>query len=505
MTTPQVPNSAWLGGVAAVSDSDVWAVGGYRNWTTQSTLFEHWDGMGWTVLLGPSTQADVDLRGVDAASATDIWAVGLSSASPGYPAIVHWDGTAWSLVPSPQIAGGSLQDVAALSSTDAWAVGYTGSLEALIEHWDGRAWSRVPISIAGPLYGIDAVGPNDVWAVGRRISDTTTAQPRGALVEHWDGSAWSVVPTTGGNDYSSLEDVAAVSATVVRSVGMGSDGVDGPYGTGGDSGIFGRWDGSSFALTPVSRWSRVVGASGAGDVWARGPTLPGHWDGTTWSEVPLTYGPVGDFYGLDVTPSGNFWAVGANGGNRGVVTRLCPVRASDAGFSPTSASVAFQGSNVAWSFPKTNTQPHSVTDASALGLFDSGLRPPGSSFTTTLIAAGNYAVRDTATGNTSTIKIPLKVKPTCPCSSPTPTSDPIPSSYALTWASETPPPGYAIDVQIKRPGTSTYVYWQKRTRQADGAFVPDAGPGTYSFRARYRNLSNWSASGWSSAVTITVS
>src|SRR5919199_1204724 len=93
MTTPQVPNSAWLGGVAAVSDSDVWAVGGYRNWTTQSTLFEHWDGMGWTVLLGPSTQADVDLRGVDAASATDIWAVGLSSASPGYPAIVHWDGT----------------------------------------------------------------------------------------------------------------------------------------------------------------------------------------------------------------------------------------------------------------------------------------------------------------------------------------------------------------------------------------------------------------------------
>jgi hypothetical protein len=75
----------------------------------------------------------------------------------------------------------------------------------------------------------------------------------------------------------------------------------------------------------------------------------------------------------------------------------------------------------------------------------------------------------------------------------------------VTWASQPPPSGYAVDVQIKRPGTTSYVYWQTRTTQPSGAFTPDAGPGTYSFRARYRKLSNWSASGWSSAVTITIS
>jgi hypothetical protein len=151
---------------------------------------------------------------------------------------------------------------------------------------------------------------------------------------------------------------------------------------------------------------------------------------------------------------------------------------------------------VAWSFPTTNTQDHSVTDASALGLFDSGLRSPGSSFTATFIAAGTYSVIDRATGRTSAVKIPLKV---------TPASGSTATSFTVTWASQTPPAGYAVDVQIKRPGTSSYVSWQTRTTQPSGAFMPDAGPGSYSFRARYRNTRNFAASGWSSAVTITAS
>ena len=65
--------------------------------------------------------------------------------------LARWDGTSWSVVPSPNPGtSNSLGGVAAISSTDAWAVGYwlTGPhmliSRTLIEHWDGRRWRIVP-------------------------------------------------------------------------------------------------------------------------------------------------------------------------------------------------------------------------------------------------------------------------------------------------------------------------------------------------------------------------
>ena len=64
---------------------------------------------------------------------------------------LHWDGTSWSLIPSPDPGGGDagasqLFAVSAVSPTDVWAVGlYTGdiAIDTLILHWDGTAWSQV--------------------------------------------------------------------------------------------------------------------------------------------------------------------------------------------------------------------------------------------------------------------------------------------------------------------------------------------------------------------------
>ena len=60
-----------------------------------------------------------------------------------------------------------------------------------MEHWNGTAWSVVPSPNVGPVltlsHGVAAVSANDVWAVGSY--DVTDK----ALVEHWDGTAWSVV------------------------------------------------------------------------------------------------------------------------------------------------------------------------------------------------------------------------------------------------------------------------------------------------------------------------
>src|SRR5207244_3460984 len=99
-------------------------------------------------------------------SANDIWAVGYSS-------ILHWDGTSWAVVPSPNV--GILFGVAAVSANDVWAVGYyhrSGIAQALtlVEHWDGSRWSVVPSpnvdTTDNILFGVAAVSANDVWAVG---------------------------------------------------------------------------------------------------------------------------------------------------------------------------------------------------------------------------------------------------------------------------------------------------------------------------------------------------
>ncbi|HEX9311780.1 MAG TPA: hypothetical protein VGA30_02995, partial [Actinomycetota bacterium] len=64
-------------------------------------------------------------------------------------------------------------DVLESSSSDVWAVGDSGSL-TLSEHWDGSAWSIVP-----------SANPGDLWAVGF----DATSSPRGdhSLIERCSG------------------------------------------------------------------------------------------------------------------------------------------------------------------------------------------------------------------------------------------------------------------------------------------------------------------------------
>jgi hypothetical protein len=418
---------------------------------------------------------------------------------------MHWNGTTWTVVASPDLPGARLEGVVALSPSDAWAVGS----DSLIEHWDGRAWSVVPNPASGHLMAIDAAAANDLWAVGYDAA--------GPLVEHWNGSVWKVVPVPSAPAVSEFTDVVAVSASDVHLVGFGFDASQNA-----SYRILAHWNGAGFTLTRVSDGVGALAARGAGDVWA-GSSDVVHWDGASWTPVPLPYleNPPYDnagFLDLDVSAAGTVWAAGRNQGNRGVIARLCPVAVRDAGFTPASATVAYQGSTVAWSFPQANGQAHAIRDANGLGLFDSGPRAPGSSFTTKLIAAGSYAVLDSASGATSTVKMRLKLAP--------PWWDDYkdtvdPNEVTLVWASEwggpnagppwapgaivtTLPTGYACDVQVKRPGTTSFVYWRKRTRETYGSFLADAGSGVYAFRARYRNTQNYAASGWSPILTVTI-
>ena len=134
-------------------------------------------------VAGPAGSLSVggQLDGVAAAPAWGVWAAG--SSAVGNPLTVRWDGRAWQRVPAPggdhltSPQGGYLNDVAAVSADDAWAVGAGMFNRALIEHWDGAAWTRVPSPDPGGgtvLNGVAALSATSAWAVGGPV---TAARP----------------------------------------------------------------------------------------------------------------------------------------------------------------------------------------------------------------------------------------------------------------------------------------------------------------------------------------
>jgi hypothetical protein len=92
----------------------------------------------------------------------------------------------------------SVGAVAGSSPADVWAIGDQegagGRFQTLTEHWNGASWSvartRDPGSSGNHLYAVDAVGPDDVWAVGQQLGGRA---PDRGLVEHWNGRRWRVV------------------------------------------------------------------------------------------------------------------------------------------------------------------------------------------------------------------------------------------------------------------------------------------------------------------------
>src|SRR2546425_108891 len=65
----------------------------------------------------------------------------------------------------------------------------TGATQALTEHWDGTAWSVVPspTPLESILNGVAAASTSDVWAAGSFLNSASVEQ---ALFEHWNGRKW---------------------------------------------------------------------------------------------------------------------------------------------------------------------------------------------------------------------------------------------------------------------------------------------------------------------------
>jgi uncharacterized repeat protein (TIGR01451 family) len=171
------------------------------------------------------------------------------------------------------------------------------------------------------------------------------------------------------------------------------------------------------------------------------------------------------------------------------------VAVTNTGFGSASPALRM-GGVLQWSFVGPGS--HSATDTtSGLGIFpDTGLVAPVAYRQTTFPSAGAYTFTDTATARKTKLTVPMTV---------TPATGSRTTTFTLTWAAAAPPSGYSEDVQVQRPGSTTWVSIFKATTATSGTYTPTAGTGTYRFRCRFRRTSGTGASGYTPALGVRVS
>jgi hypothetical protein len=212
-----------------------------------ATLIERWNGTQWSMLPSPNPNSSNALLGVTCTSATSCVAVGYSDTTTSL--VEMWDGASWTSVTSPSV--GQLNDVSCSSASSCVAVGSTPSLTPISESWDGTAWTDVPVPIPtdfGLLLGVSCLSATDCTAVGE--SHTSDLYHLDTLVETWNGSVWSAVAspnpgTIAGVFENQLRRVACTSANNCVAVGYNSDST-----SQSTIELVETWDGSSWTVTP---------------------------------------------------------------------------------------------------------------------------------------------------------------------------------------------------------------------------------------------------------------
>ena len=327
---------AVLHGVSCTSATDCLAVGvafdtsqAKAGDAVSNSISEYWDGTAWTILARPSgvpnntslmlTGELSNLASVSCATATSCFAVG-DSALPE-----HWDGSRWSLSSlAASTSYSSLDTVTCPSATSCFAVGTAASLLAvsdnpLVEHWDGAAWSIVPsptpvgINVQAALTSISCPSATNCTAVGSddftSLLDPNAASAK-ALIEHWNGKNWSITPnpTPSGSIFWYLSAVSCSGATNCNAVGnyqtLNSrvrNHLLAEHWNGTRRSIVAMPSPSGAVLNAVSCSSTAncFAVGGRNNAKSSGLSLIEHWNGKNWSIIATPEPPTGTFFEMN--------------------------------------------------------------------------------------------------------------------------------------------------------------------------------------------------------------
>jgi hypothetical protein len=314
-------------GVAAASADSAWAVGcttSGEDGKCVKSLIVHWNGTTWAKVPSPGLGTIYVIRSVAAAPDGSAWAVGYTgngSDTTANTVILHWNGTAWTRVPSPDPGHGNyLTGVAATSADSAWAVGWYNSsigVTAEILRWNGTTWTQTPGlgAVIGDLEGVTAVSADSAWAFGSG-NDART------LMLHWNGTTWTQVPSPSSGLQSDVITLAVASADSAWASS------DTDFSSSSTEVMLLHWNGNVWQTvpnpSPADSYIYSMAAAPDGSAWAVGWTGNGnatarslilHWNGTAWTRVPSPDpGPDGRLFGVTALSSSDAWAVGTAGG-----------------------------------------------------------------------------------------------------------------------------------------------------------------------------------------------
>jgi hypothetical protein len=283
---PLVASTGSLRAVKALSSNDLWAAGSRVESGTGRNLIliEHWDGANWSI--GP-TPEDSDAGIVNAMaviSSDDVWLAGYnccSSFNVSSTFVMHWDGSSWSVVPSPSVENtrNVLTDISPVSATDIWAVGFTGELTSwsntpLLLHWDGATWSLFPSPNEGRLFAVEALSTDNVWVAGGAKDSADHILHNFTM--RWNGNSWNPVsvPST-GTGHNLISDLSSLSTDNIWAAGYYSPD---QFSSGRPQAL--QWNGVSWVTVanPVAGNARTIVAvepASPGEVWVVGSESAG--------------------------------------------------------------------------------------------------------------------------------------------------------------------------------------------------------------------------------------
>ena len=197
MPSPVGTAEIFLTGVSCVAPTMCTAVGYDRSGGRTTTIAEHWDGIDWHLQATPKINGanSSRLSSVSCSAASACTAVGFSGDLFGDPQAFaeRWDGISWSLQANPEPPGATrtvLSSVSCPSATFCVATGYWHDNAkgggTLAEQWDGSAWTIEPTpgGLTATYTAVSCTSPNACLVVGKSdLSDFVTAR--------WDGTSWT--------------------------------------------------------------------------------------------------------------------------------------------------------------------------------------------------------------------------------------------------------------------------------------------------------------------------
>lgn len=139
---------------------------------------------GWQAL---DTGEQASLLSIWGSTASDVWVVGGRAQAAGAPAVLHWDGAAWSR-PDSGARGVDLWWVFGFDNGDVLLSGSGGT----ILRYHAGAFTPMATPRSGKIFGMWGATTSDVWAVG-------AGDDGRGIVWRYDGSQWRDAPVpTGG-------------------------------------------------------------------------------------------------------------------------------------------------------------------------------------------------------------------------------------------------------------------------------------------------------------------